>query len=189
MTINCGSYTYFSLVDKNYKVKPGPIAVISGLSNEITTKLAELITNDLKNKTTFAVISQEAIKKQFPKYPFDLIDFQISEMEQYNTPWLPEQNKKILRIFQSRLNLQYVLLIWTENFSLSESPTVLRCRVSIYSRLINYPEEKVAGYTSFGMGEGYVKLVRSEEEIVEKFLASISDTVVREILEVTKLKK
>ena len=59
----------FALKDPSYSVKPTSVSVITGGSEEADLKLAEYLTKELKERTTFQVVSQDDVSKAIPSYP------------------------------------------------------------------------------------------------------------------------
>src|SRR4051794_28156083 len=64
-----GVYKPFNPIDEARPIKPATIAVISGSHQYGDVKLAEFVTQQLVERTTFRVLSQEEIGKRVPGYP------------------------------------------------------------------------------------------------------------------------
>src|SRR5258706_3359787 len=64
-----GVYKPFNPIDEKRTIKPASIAVISGSHQDGDVKLAEFVTKQLAERTTFRVLSQGEIGKRVPGYP------------------------------------------------------------------------------------------------------------------------
>jgi hypothetical protein len=58
-----GGGTVFALKDPTYAVKPTSVTVITGRSEESDMKLAEYLTQELRDRTQLKVIAQEEVSK------------------------------------------------------------------------------------------------------------------------------
>src|SRR5262245_55745246 len=67
----CGGPVYkpFNPIDDKRSIKPASIAVVSGSHRDGDVKLAQFVTKQLADRTTFRVLSQEEIGKRAPGYP------------------------------------------------------------------------------------------------------------------------
>ncbi len=65
----CAIHKPFELFDDTTVIKSRTIAVISADGSETTMRLAEALTNELKERSTFKVLSQAKINLRLGKYP------------------------------------------------------------------------------------------------------------------------
>ena len=67
-----GGGTVFALKDPGYSVKPTSVTVITGGSEESDLKLAEYLTQELKDRTHLKVFALYEVSKAVPSYPISV---------------------------------------------------------------------------------------------------------------------
>lgn len=190
----CSSWSNFKLnKDQKPPVIPDTIAVISGSTSDFDIHFTEKVSEELM-KTQFKVLTQDQIKKIFPQYPEDILNFKISEKE-FTKPYISEETKKIIDSMNSKLKVKYILLAWTDPTVIDmvgrmgnvQSKTVEVC---FYTRLIQYPELTIVGYTyvCHAKGLGFLFFIDTDKKIakaIESIINKKSQDIVNEINKLT----
>ena len=98
-----GEYTIYGPTGSAI-IKPGSLAVVCGLGDELTVAFANQITQDLQIDSRFDVLSQKKITDKFSSYPATIIDDPAK--------FTDEDRAKFNRI-QAGLGVDYILVLWT----------------------------------------------------------------------------
>ncbi|MER3423463.1 MAG: hypothetical protein C4293_09760 [Nitrospiraceae bacterium] len=101
----------FVLMDEKHLLKPASIVVISGSNRGEDTKLAEALTKELKERTTFRVLSQEDIMRAIPNYPMTIKRRNVGK-DEIKPVWFEASEKNKLDSIQSRLRVDYLFIVW-----------------------------------------------------------------------------
>lgn len=145
----CSSYSIFRTSQEDYKIIPGTLVVVAGSSSESDVRLAELLSEQITKETKFKVMSQSAVFKKIPQYPFDIVSDQYNEKNR-NSTWMSKNMKNSLAKYQKILGTQYILLVWTDNLSITLTNNSLSSfGVNFMSRLVKYPSQSVIGYSAY----------------------------------------
>lgn len=172
----------FRLTNEEEPIRMGSIAVIRGSESIYDKRLSQNLIEEL-NKTGFDVISYEEINRILEKYPPTIVDFS-GKGEKYTEPAISENTLQTLNSIQSEVKTEYILVVWTEDPTVEGRDSVGRVFLSIFTRLLKYPESNVVGYSYFaserGLGrfwsintqakarEGFIELLQfSAEQINE----------------------
>lgn len=171
----------FELNDNNAYIKSGTIAVLSGTQNDTDVRLAQLITERLKEKKLFQVISQNDITRSIPKYPLNIVDSKDSAVAKD----LSLKSKGALENLQKKIKSDYLMVVWSEGILARESQGITKFYVDFNSRLIEYPNGRIIGYSAFEISEGFLSF-RNENDSVERLLSKTADKVIAEFLKKAK---
>ncbi len=138
----CASHKPFELFDDKAVIKSGTIAVISADSSEATMRLAAMLTNELRNRSTFMVWSQAKIDLRMPKYP---VTIKAAQPENPNKPvWLGKGEKAKLDAMHAKLKVRYLFVVWT---GFSRTGTSGPYHVTVNGNVVEYPKGVVIGYS------------------------------------------
>ncbi len=172
-----------------YKVqvkKKGRVAVVSAVDSKINRVLAERITEGLKIKSQFRVLSQNKIKSLVPGYPRTIINFQLKGDKRANKPYLSKESKQAVNFIRSRLNVDYVILIWVEGVTKTMYSDSMfdSLNMPVYSRMIAYPSARIVAFSSFGWGKSNFTF-SDDDEAVDKMINGIAMQLVFKITKAT----
>jgi len=185
----------FNPIDKNKTYKPSSIAVISGGEQDAHVKLAEFITKELTERSTFRVMTQKEIAKRISGYP-PTVTYRSDIKEDDEKPnWLTPSEKAKLNAIQAKLKVDYIFVVWNR--------FVRRVTVRSYNsgtttdyvypagNLIEYPGAKVVASTMSVAGSDLspLALFRDADYYILDALNEASEDIVDEFLDVTKSKK
>ena len=106
-----GGGTIFALKDPGYAVKPTSVTVITGGSEESDLKLAEYLTQELRERTQLKVIDQEEVSKAIPSYP---IAVKTVEERNGEVEWVDPAEQPRLHKIQAKLKTNYVFVVWSK---------------------------------------------------------------------------
>ena len=110
----CGGTPHpFSLYDEKTSIRTGSIAVISADTSELTVRVAENLTRELKERSTFKVLSQEEVRRRVGKYP---VTIKAGQPENEDNPvWFAKGEKAKVDAMHAQLKTDYVFVVWTDN--------------------------------------------------------------------------
>jgi len=180
ITADCSSYNLYKPISNEAINKTATIAVVTGGNNAIDISLAEKTTRKIEEYTTFRAMSQDDITKRFPKYPANIMDFEIGKTDNFDKPWISDATMASIERIQKALDVDYILFVWTENTQQVETVETSRYGTSYsynvstatYTRLIQFPQKQMIGYSYFSWatpGQG--------NSSVESMLDEISDVI------------
>ena len=193
----CGSTNFpFNPIDKNKTYKPTTIAIISGGEQDAHVKLAEFITKELSERSSFKVMPQKEIAKRIPDYP-PTVAMRTDIKEDDEKPvWFSPSEKAKLGAIQAKLKVDYIFVVWNR--------FVRRVTVSgqygggtttdyVYpaGNLIEYPGGKVVASTMSVAGSDLspMALFRDADYYIIDALKEASEDIADEFIDVTNSKK
>jgi hypothetical protein len=148
----CGIHKPFELFDDKTAIKTGTIAVISADGSEPTMRLADTLTQELKERSTFKVLSQAEVGRRVGKYPVT-----IKEAQPENTDrpvWFAKGEKAKVDAMQAQLKTDYIFVVWTGNLqrvtTTSRSGSSVSYHINVDGNVVEYPKGRVIGYSVFG---------------------------------------
>lgn len=185
----CGVHKPFAFFDENTHIKKGSVAVISGDSSEPSERLADYLTQELKQKSTFRVMSQEEIGRRIGKYPI-VLKRAVPENED-KPVWSAKGEKNKLDAMHAQLKTDYLFVVWAANLQrvfvqYQSGGGKVTYYAGMLGNLYEYPKAKAIGYSNFGNskdqscclfgkseGDDINALLKySAEEMADKFLAA-----------------
>ena len=132
----------FELFDDKTVIKSGTIAVISADGSEATMRLAEALTKEFRERSTFKVWSQAKIGLRLAKYP---VTIKEGQPEDPGKPvWFSKGEKAKVDAMQKRLKVHYLFVVWT---GFSRTGTSGSYQVSVNGNVVEYPKARVIGYS------------------------------------------
>lgn len=112
MASGCSHYSVsFNLTNGNFKPKGKSIAVISGVKEEQSVVLAQLVSDTLRKISRYQVVSTEKISQAVVPYPQTIKGPYKSAYFHIDTDWSLSDRKKIADI-QRALGVDYLYVIW-----------------------------------------------------------------------------
>lgn len=148
----CGIHKPFELFDEKTVIRSGSIAVISADGDEPTMRLAEYLTQELKERSTFKVLSQAEIGRRVGRYPVT-----IKEAQPENTDkpvWFAKGEKAKVDAMHAQLKTDYIIVVWTGNLTRvtrsGQGGTSVSYHINVDGNVIEYPKGRVIGYSVFG---------------------------------------
>jgi hypothetical protein len=105
---SCGG---FQLVDRNFSPKGNSIAVITGINDEMNEYLALSMTEALKKRSSFKVVSQKRVRKSLRHYPVN-IDGPYSAAYINIEPDFNHTDTKKIKKIQKKLGVDYIYVLW-----------------------------------------------------------------------------
>ena len=138
----CGIHKPFVLFDDTTVIKNSTIAVISANGSEATVRLAEALTKELRERSTFKVWSQAKISLHLAKYPLTIKE---GQPENPDKPiWFSKGEKAKLDTMHARIKVRYLFVVWT---GLNRTGTSGSYDVSMNGNVVEYPKARVIGYS------------------------------------------
>ncbi len=187
----CGVHKPFAFFDDNTQIKKGSVAVICADSSEPSERVAEYLTQELKQKSTFRVLSQGEIGRRVGKYPIVIKRAAPESIDTDKPVWAAKGEKSKLDAMHENLKTDYLLVVWTSHLGryfvrTSNGGSKVTYSAGILGNLYEYPKSKPIAYTNFanskdqscclfGKSEGddiNELLKYSAEEMAEKFLSA-----------------
>lgn len=191
----CGVHKPFTLMNDNYPLKPsGSVAVVTGSNDEATTALAGYLTQDLKQKGTLRVVSQEEVARRVPKYPSSVK--RAKEVENYDRPvWYAAGEKGKIESMQQQLKTDYLFVIWggdlyrTVTYS-SNGGSDVSYSIGVVANLVE-PRNKVVGYSNFGRSKSKTCCLfgKSEGDDINTMLKEAAEEMSDDFLKAAKAQK
>lgn len=189
----CGVHKPFELVDGRKQIKPGSLAVVSGGNAQADMNVASYLTAELKEKSTFRVMSQADISRRVPGYPSDIIKASSAPKEaEGNYAWLSKADKGRIDAVHEKLDTNYVFVVWVGD--LSRVTTYNQYGggstsyvASVYGRLLEYPKANVVAYSIFGESKGRSCCLfgNSEGDDIDTLLKNAAETVAKKFIDVS----
>lgn len=169
----------FTLKYPDYKPKGNSIAIISGLNKEVNLYLATVLTDSLKEVSTFRVLSQKEIINRFSEYPVNIkgpytasyfdIDYDYSKTD-------VEEIKKI----QKKLGVDYIYAMWVPSSTTFQNSVI---HYYVIFQLFEFP-----GGREIANGQYVIREFKTEDS--GKEVKELMDIVAREMAtEMGKLKR
>jgi len=188
-----GVYKPFNPIDEKRPIKPASIAVISGSHQDGDVKIAEFVTKQLAERTTFRVLSQAEIGKRVPGYPSTI---GLKKRESINDDdekvvWFVQSEKAKLDALQARLKVDYLFVLWIPRMTVVSSNNGTTYYVYPAGNMLEYPGGRVVGSTRMGMGSStsILALFRSKDYYILDAIQMSAEAIVDDIIKVTKSKK
>jgi|GEM_PF-6850808 len=174
-----GQYTVFGPTE-GATVKPGSLAVVCGLGDELTVAFAQQVTQELQADSKFIVTPQKQITAKFSSYPTTIID---------DPAKFSDADRSKFDKIQKGLGVDYILVLWTYNSGSQSGSAVLGTNLhfSVGGRLLAYPGARDAGMSDFAYEMG--QLFKSQEETTHQMIVNASHELVTEFLKKTGTSK
>ena len=184
-----GGGTIFALKDPSYAVKPTSVTVVTGGSEESDLKLAEYLTQELKDRTTLQVVAQEEVSKAIPSYP---ISVKTVEEKNGEVEWVDPSEKPLLQKIQAKLKTNYVFVVWSKrlkqtSYCSSRGGCSNTYSADVYGNMLEYPSGRIVSHTAFNRRnrDSVLALFRSKGYYVDELLKKSAEDIVDEFIKVT----
>ncbi len=138
----CAIHKPFELFDDTTVIKSRTIAVINADGSDTTMRLAEALTNELKERSTFKVLSQAKINLRLGKYPVIISEGQPENQDK--PVWFGKGEKAKVDAIQAQLKVYYLFVVWTGRARNGISGSYL---TSMNGNIVEYPKGRVIGYS------------------------------------------
>jgi hypothetical protein len=192
----CGGPVYkpFNPIDETRPIRAASIAVISGSHRDGDVKLAEFVTKQLAERTTFRVLSQEEIAKRAPGYPSVIRIKNKEEIKEDDerVVWFVPSDKAKLDALQARLKVDYLYVVWIPRMTVvSGGNSGTTYYVFPAGNMIAYPGGRVVASTRMveGSSASLLALFRPKDYYILDAIQISSKAIVDEMIDVTKSKK
>ena len=190
----CGSGgTIFALKDPGYAVKPTSVTVITGGSEESDLKLAEYLTQELRERTQLKVIDQEEVSKAVPSYP---IAVKTVEERNGEVEWVDPAEQPRLQKIQAKLKTNYVFVVWSKrlkqtSYCSSRGGCSNTYSADVYGNMLEYPSGQIVSHTAFNRrnSDSVLALFRSKGYYVDELLKKSAEDIVDEFIKITNTGK
>lgn len=188
-----GGGTIFALKDPGYAVKPTSVTVITGGSEETDLKLAEYLTQELKDRTRLQVVSQDEVSKAIPSYP---IAVKTVEEKNGEVEWVDPSEKLRLQKIQAKLKTHYMFVVWSKrlkqtSYCSSRGGCSYTYSADVYGNMLEYPSGQIVSHTAFNRrnSDSVLALFRSKGYYVDELLKQSAEDIVDEFIKVTNTGK
>jgi hypothetical protein len=188
-----GGGTIFALKEPGYSVKPTSVTVITGGSEESDLKLAEYLTQELKDRTQLKVVAQEEVSKAIPSYPITLKTVEENNGE---VEWVDPSEKGRLQKIQAKLKTNYVFVVWSKRlkqttYCSSRGGCSNTYSADVYGNMLEYPSGQIVSHTAFNRrnSDSVLALFRSKGYYVDELLKKSAEDIVDEFIKVTNTGK
>ena len=190
----CGSGgTIFALKEPGYAVKPTSVTVITGGSEESDLKLAEYLTQELRERTKLKVIDQEEVSKAIPSYP---IAVKTVEERNGEVEWVDPAEQPRLQKIQAKLKTNYVFVVWSKrlkqtSYCSSRGGCSNTYSADVYGNMLEYPSGQIVSHTAFNRrnSDSVLALFRSKGYYVDELLKKSAEDIVDEFIKITNTGK
>lgn len=188
-----GGGTVFALKDPTYELKATSVTVITGGSEESDLKLAEYLTQELKDRTKLQVLGQEEVSKAIPSYP---IAVKTVEENNGEAEWVDPSEKARLQKLQAKLKTNYVFVVWSKrlkqtSYCSSRGGCSNTYSADVYGNMLEYPSGRIVSHTAFNRrnSDSVLALFRSKGYYVDELLKQSAEDIVDEFIKVTNTGK
>lgn len=189
----CGTPHPFELFDDKTTIKTGSIAVISADGSEPTMRLADNLTRELKERSTFKVLSQEEVGRRVGRYP---VTIKESQAENADKPvWFAKGEKAKVDAMQAQIKTDYVFVVWTGNLSrvtrTGQGGSSVSYHISVDGNVVEYPKARVIGFSSFGYNKGQSCCLsgKSEGDDINEMLKEAAKEMADKFISAAKAEK
>jgi hypothetical protein len=189
----CGIHKPFELIDDKTIIKTGTVAVISADSSEPTVRLADYLTRELKERSTFKVLSQEEVARRLGRYP---VKVKQGTPDNPDKPiWFAKGEKAKVDAMQAQLNTDYVFLVWTDNLRkitrTGQGGSSVTYSVDVYGNLVEYPKSRAIGYTSFARNQSQSCCLfgKSEGDDIHEMVKGAAGSMADDLISAAKAEK
>jgi hypothetical protein len=138
----CAIHRPFELFDDTTVIKSRTIAVISADGSETTMRLAEALTKELRERSTFRVLSQAKISLRLGKYPVTINEGQPENPDK--PVWFGKGEQAKVDAIQAQLRAYYLFVVWTGRARNGISASYI---TSVNGNVVEYPKGRVIGYS------------------------------------------
>jgi hypothetical protein len=181
-------------MDDKVQIKSGSLAVISTDDSETTVRLSEALTRELKERSTFKVLSQEEVGRRVGKYPVSIKEAQPENKEK--PVWFPKSEKAKLDAIQAKTKTDYLFVVWTGNLTRitstsSQGGTSVSYRVNVDGNVIEYPKGRVVGYSIFAgsKSQSCCLFGKSEGDDINEMLKNAATEMADKFISAAKAEK
>jgi hypothetical protein len=188
-----GGGTVFALKEPGYSVKPTSVTVITGGSEESDVKLAEYLTQELRDRTQLKVVAQEDVSKAIPSYP---ISVKTVEEKNGEVEWVDASEKARLQKIQAKLKTNYVFVVWSKRlkqttYCSNRGGCSNTYSADVYGNMLEYPSGQIVSHTAFNRrnSDSVLALFRSKGYYVDELLKKSAEDIVDEFIKVTNTGK
>ena len=190
----CGIHKPFELFDDKTAIKTGTIAVVSADASEPTMRLAEELTRELKERSTFKVLSQAEVGRRIGKYP---VTIKEAQPENKDKPvWFAKGEKAKVDAMQAQIKADYIYVVWTGNLTRVTTTrqgggSSVSYHVNVDGNVIEYPKGRVVGYSVFGGSKSQTCCLfgKSEEDDVNEMLKTSAIEMADKFISAAKAEK
>jgi len=190
----CGIHKPFEPMDDKVQIRQGSLAVISADASEPTVRLAVELTRELKERSTFKVLSQEEIGRRVGKYP---VTIKEARPENEDKPvWFPKSEKAKLDAIQAQTKTDYLFVVWTGSLqritsTSSRGGSSVSYHVNVDGNVIEYPKGRVIGYSVFGGSKSQTCCLfgKSEGDDVNEMLKNAAAEMADKFISAAKAEK
>jgi len=173
----CAIHKPFELFDDTTVIKSRTIAVISADGSETTMRLAEALTKELRERSTFKVLSQAKINLRLGKYPVTIHEGQPENPDK--PVWFGKGEKAKVDAMQSQLKAYYLFVVWTGRARNGISASYL---TSVNGNVVEYPKGQVIGYA-------FLSGIKSEGDDTNKMLQDSAAMIADRFIQAAKTEK
>jgi len=192
----CGVHKPFALFDETTQVKKGSVAVISGDGSEATVMLSRYLTEELRQKSAFRVLSQEEIERKLGKYPVDLKRAAPESIDVDKPVWYAKGEKARLDGMQAKLKTDYLFVVWTSDLQrvfvrYQNGGGKVSYYAGILGNLHEYPRSRTIAYSNFGNSKDQSCCLfgKSEGDDINALLKDSAEEMAEKFLSVAKAEK
>ncbi len=185
-TCGCAArHPYFGLLREAHVIQPGSLAVISGDKEPASIGLAAFLTTELRNRSTFRVLSQQEIAGRVPEYPNEISD--------------AKNDKRTMKSLQEKLKTDYLFVVWSQYMTKAVTSTRQlsffflgsgRLETDIMGQLFHYPDGTEVGTSSFrtsqSLGITAMRAMNSDNDAAAEMLQSAAASIADDFLDITK---
>jgi len=169
----CGAHKPFEFFDEMTVMKSATIAVISADGSDATMRLAEALTKELRERSTFKVWSQAKIDLRLAKYP---VTIKEGNPENPDKPvWFGKGEKAKVDAMQAQLKVRYLFVVWT---GLSRNGASDSYHVSVNGNVLEYPKGRVIGYSLLS-GSSRSSKGDDMKQMLKESAATMADKFIR----------
>jgi hypothetical protein len=183
----CSStYKPFTPMDPVHVIKPARLAVICGDKSELDKNLALALTEELRNRTTFQVLTQEEIGKKISKYPVPLQ--RVKPADRKKPVWLSPEEKQKIDAIQAQLKADYLFVVWGTNLTYYQDQYTTKYYMTVSGNMLEYPKGQVITLTEFYPSRKVRiwELLKKESFFVDDMIKSSARWITDEFVKVTK---
>ncbi len=190
----CGGTPHpFELYDEKTTIRAGSIAVISADRSELTVQVADNLTRELQERSTFKVLSQEQVARRLGKYP---VTIKQAKTDNWDKPvWLVKGEKARVDAMQAQLKTDYLFVVWTDNLRKvtrsGQGGSSVTYSIDVYGNVVEYPKSQAIGFTSFARNQGQSCCLfgKSEGDDINEMLKKAAGSMADNFISAAKAEK
>lgn len=147
----------FAKVKPEQKFNNSNIAVLAGFAATENVEMMKELIKSLAEDKKISVIPFDQATRNMQNPSVSILGDDFPTSTDRFSDWISDNNKARLLAINKSIGAGYILVFWTDKWRVVENGNGEKIVVNVFTRLISYPDNNVAGYSYFGFETGVLK--------------------------------